>query len=81
MSSTEINITPGVVNSLRQYMELEDIEQQLYSVLHVDPYQETTTHMGVRLATENAIKQRKDYLAHSVAQQLSCLLRECDSRL
>ena len=53
----------------RQYCELEKIEDQLSPVLReFNSAQETTTHMSVRLAAENEIRSRKDYICSFIGR-------------
>ena len=53
----------------RQYCELEKIEYQLSPVLReFNSAQATTTHMSVRLAAENEIRSRKDYICSFIGR-------------
>lgn len=51
---------------VRQFCELQQIENQIATTLRVPSTEETATHMAVRLAAEREIQGRKDYLAEFI---------------
>lgn len=53
----------GIIGYVRQYRELQELENRFSPILRVNSTEETATHMAVRLATEREIQGRKDYLA------------------
>jgi hypothetical protein len=65
---------------VRQYIELEVLQEQLRPILVVPSTHETVTHMGVRLATEREIQGRKDYLAEHITKSVVEMFRR-DGRL
>lgn len=65
---------------VRQYIELEVLQEQLRPILVVPSTHETVTHMGVRLATEREIQGRKDYLAELITKSVVEMFRR-DGRL
>lgn len=54
-------------NHVRQYCELQLLEKQITDALYVPQSQETATHMDIRLAAEQEIHSRKDYLTEFIA--------------
>ena len=56
-----------IAGQVRQYCELQQISEQLSTVLRVPSIGETATHMAVRLAAEREIQGRMDYLENSIA--------------
>ena len=65
---------------VRQYIELEVLQEQLRPILVVPSTHETVTDMGVRLATEREIQGRKDYLAEHITKSVVEIFRR-DGRL
>lgn len=51
---------------VRQYCELQQLKDDLSSVLVINSTEETATHMAVRLAAEREINGRMDYLSHTI---------------
>ena len=51
---------------VRQYCELQQLKDDLSSVLVITSTEETATHMAVRLAAEREITGRMDYLSHVI---------------
>ena len=51
---------------VRQFCELQQIENQIATTLRVPSTEETATHMAVRLAAEREIRSRKNYLAEFI---------------
>lgn len=51
---------------VRQYCELQQLKDDLSSVLVINSTEETATHMVVRLAAEREINGRMDYLSHTI---------------
>ena len=45
---------------VRQFCELQQIENQIATTLRVPSTEETATHMAVRLAAEREIRSRKN---------------------
>jgi hypothetical protein len=70
----------GLEDHVRQYIELEVLQEQLRPILVVPSTHETVTHMGVRLATEREIQGRKDYLAEYITKSVVEMFRR-DGRL
>lgn len=65
---------------VRQYIELEKLQEQLRQILVVPSTRETVTHMDVRLVTEREIQGRKDYLAELITKSVVEIFRR-DGRL
>ena len=51
---------------VRQYCELQQMQDDLSAVLQINSTEETATHMAVRLAAEREINGRMDYLSHTI---------------
>ena len=51
---------------VRQFCELQQIENQIATTLRIPSTEETATHMAVRLAAEQEIQSRKNYLAEFI---------------
>lgn len=51
---------------VRQFCELQQIENQIATTLRIPSTEETATHMAVRLAAEREIQSRKNYLAEFI---------------
>lgn len=68
------NSTPATNNGwlsniegyIRQYCELQQMKNDLSSVLIVNSTEKTATHMAVRLSAEREINGRMDYLSHAI---------------
>lgn len=63
---------------VRQFCELQQIENQIATTLRVPSTDETATHMAVRLAAELEIRSRKDYLAEFITLSVIELFRVND---
>lgn len=63
---------------VRQFCELQQIENQIATTLRVPSTEETATHMAVRLAAEREIRSRKDYLAEFITLSVIELFRVND---
>lgn len=73
MNDNNISITTAdngwlsnIEGYVRQYCELQQMQDDLSAVLQINSTEETATHMVVRLAAEREINGRMDYLSHTI---------------